>query len=294
MGVMERFFGRRDKTASPGEQLVANQAALDKLVSLQVLFPEPVKLEAENLKAWLRAYDPELARAECEIDPTTAAQGTPLGLAGWRNHVIQMIGFYVPYPREGVEKGLAALHVTEEMKATARAHQAQVILYYAGYEESVLEQYVALGAVAGALASLGASIVMNEGAHTSLPAGVFGMEEEHGKRMDILRVLPLLLCYCGCVLYWMEEGRSEAWVRTYGNYLLGVPDLAILTTDDQAVATRDMFTDFLGYLLESGAKFNAGEKVRCGERLMRLRMPTADEYFLENPGPLFVAEIISE
>jgi hypothetical protein len=294
MGVLDRFFGHRDESAKLGEQLVANQAALDKMLGLHVLFPEPVALESENLKAWLRAYDPELARAECEIDPTTAAQGTPLGLAGWRNHVIQIVGFYVPCPVQVVEEGLAALHVTEEMKEAARVHQAQVMLYYAGYEESVLEQYVALAAVAGALARLGASIVMNGRAMTSLPASVFGMEDSDGRRMDILRVLPLHIFYCGCVLYWLEEGRPEAWVRTYGNYLLGAPDLAILTTDQEAVAMRDMFTDMLEYLLSSGAKFTAGEKVRFGEKLMRLRTPTEEEYVLENPGPLFVTEIISE
>jgi hypothetical protein len=293
MGVMDRFFGGRDKSEQLGEQLVANQAALDKLLSLQVLFPEPVVLESENMKAWLRVYDPELARAECEIDPATAAQGTPLGLAGWRNHVIQIVGFYVPYPAEGLERGLSGSHVTEEMKATARAHQAHVILYYAGYEESVLEQYVALAAVAGALAGLGASMVMNEHAMTSLPAAVFTFESAKGRRMELLRALPLLWIYCGCVKHWVE-GIPGAWVRTYGNYLLGTPDLAMHTTDERAGTTAEMFGDLLGYLLHCGAKFTAGETVRWGELLMRLRTATEEEYFLENPGPLFVAEIVSD
>jgi hypothetical protein len=293
MGVLERFFGRRDKSARLGEELVANPVAPEKVLSLQVLFPEPIRLESENMKAWLRAYDAELRRAECEIDPTTAAQGTPLGLAGWGNHVIQIVGFNVPYPAEDVERGLLALHVHEEMKETARAHQANVILYYAGYEESMLEQYVALAAVAGALAGLGASIVLNEHAMTSLPASVFSMESEKGRRMDILRVLPLHIFYCGCVMYWVDETR-RGWLRTYGNYVLGAPDLALFTTSEQAAAMRDMFTDCLEYLLQSGAKFAAGEKVQVGDRSLRLRTPTADEYYLENPGPLFVAEMISD
>jgi hypothetical protein len=294
MGVMERFFGHRDQSARLGEQLVANPVAAEKVVSLQVLFPEPIRLESENIKAWLRAYDSELRHAQCEIDPTTANQGTPLGLVGWRNHVIQFLGFPAPYPAEDVEKALSALHVNEEMKDAARAHQATVILYYAGYEESVLEQYVALAAVAGALTGLGASIVLNTGAHTSLPAGVLALESSAGRRTEILRVLPLHLFYCGCVIYWVDAMAARGWVRTYGKYILGAPDLAIFTTSEEAVAMRDMFTDFLEYLLDSGAKFAAGEKVQCGDRSLRLRTPTADEYFLENPGPLFVAEIISE
>jgi hypothetical protein len=293
MGVMERFFGGRDKSAKLGEQLIANPAALENLDnprSLQVLFPAPIALEPENLKGWLRAYDAELSRAACEIDAATAAQGTPLGLAGWDKHVIQIVAFNAPYPAEGVERGLAALHCTEEHKAAARAHQAHAILYYGGYEESVLEQYVALAAVAGALAGLGATIVLNEGAMCSLPAHVLSSETAKGKPMEFLRTLPFHFLYCGCVRYWVE-GTPGAWLRTYGHHLLGVPDLAMLTTDEQAAATQDMFTDFLGYLLESGAKLAAGETVRFGDTVMRLRVPTADEYFLENPGPLFVIEV---
>jgi hypothetical protein len=293
MGVMDRFFGKRDDSGNLGEQLIANAARQEKLLTLGVLFPAPVALESENLKGWLRAYDAELGRAECEIDPETAAQGTPLGLAGWRNHVIRIVGFNVPLPSRVVENCLAAMHCTQEMKDTARAHQANVILSYAGYEESVLEQYVALAAVAGALAGLGASIVLNEEAMTCLPAAVLGSEAAKGKPMDILRVLPLDLLYCGLVRYWVE-GTPGAWVRTYGNYLLGAPDLAMLTTDEQAGAVRDIFADLVGYILDSGAKFAAGETVRLGDLFMRLRAPTPDEYFLENHGPLFVTEIVSD
>ena len=294
MGLMERFFGDRDKSGKRGEQLIANPALenLENLRSLQVLFPGPIVLDAENIKGLLRAYDAELSRAACEIDPATAAQGTPLGLAGWDNHVIKIIAFNAPYPAEAVEKGLAALHCNEEMKAAARAHQANAILLYAGYEESVLEQFIALAAMAGALAGLGATIVLNEGACTCLPAVVLSTETAKGKPMDFLRTLPFHFLYCGCVKYWVE-GTPGAWVRTYGHHLLGAPDLAMLTTDEEAGAARDMFTDFLGYLLESGAKFSAGEKVQFGDLFLRLRAATADEYFLENSGPLFVTEIIS-
>jgi hypothetical protein len=288
MGVMDRFFGGRDKSEKLGEQLIANPACEQKL-SLQVLFPVPVALESENLKGWLRAYDAELANATCEIDPETNAQGTPLGLAGWRNHVIQIVGFNGPWPSEAVEKCLSAVHCTPEMKETARGHQANVVLYYAGYEESVLEQYVAMAAVAGALAGLGATMVLNEAGLTSLPAGVLNSDEVKGKRMDILRVLPPHYLYCGCVQYWVE-GTPGAWLRTCGHHLLGVPDFAILTPNEEVAAMVELFADLLGYALDSRAHFEAGQTMQMGDLFVRLRVPTQDEYFLDNPGPIFVAE----
>lgn len=66
---------------------------------------------------------------------------------------------------------MAPAHYPAEVKEQVRGHVSHVLLYYAGFETDPLEQYVALAAVAGALAGLQAVAVLNEDAHTSLPAG---------------------------------------------------------------------------------------------------------------------------
>lgn len=68
-----------------------------------------------------------------------------------------------------------ASSLSPEVKEQVRATSANIILYYKGYDTSPLEQYVALAVVAGALSSMGAVAVLNESAHTSLPAGYLSL-----------------------------------------------------------------------------------------------------------------------
>src|SRR4029453_12711334 len=144
--------------------------ALENPLSLQVLFDEGLPLNSAALSASLRGYDPGLAAAHFEIDEEAAAAGQTFGLAGWGDHVIKLVAFDVPMPSEAVESCIRPAHYGPELKERARAHRAHAVLLYAGRDDSPLEQYVALAAVAGSLAPFGASAVLNETARTSFPA----------------------------------------------------------------------------------------------------------------------------
>jgi hypothetical protein len=292
MGLFNRFFGSSDAPQNRGEQLVANPAKGEK-IGLQLLFDRPLALDADSLRKALRSWHPELAKAACEIDPATIAQGTPLGLAGWGEHVIQIVGFNVPMPAEPVEKCIQPAHYGADLKEKARAHQAHLLLFYAGYEESRVEQFVALAAVAAVLAQFGAIVVLNEGAHTSLPTLALSADPKEDDRMDLLRNLPLLILYAGFVKYTVD-GTDGVWMRTYGLPELGLPDLATLTAGHhEGNSTFEMFSDVLAYVMETEAHMAAGHTMQLGADLfLRLRAPTEDEYFLESTGELFVAELI--
>ncbi|MDN7489178.1 hypothetical protein QZM35_15845 [Burkholderia sp. AU45274] len=48
------------------------------------------------------------------------------------------------------------------------------------------------------------------------------------------------------------------------------------------------------YLLESGARMHAGETMQIGaETFMKLREPLEQEYYLQGPAQVLVAELIS-
>jgi hypothetical protein len=295
MGLVERFFGRgEDAPGDPGP--VANPA-LENPLSLQLLFPEEsdvATLDARRLTETLRSVHPDLAEAVFEVDAELAAKGTPLGLAGWGNHVVKLVGFNVPMPPEVIERCVAPAHYGPELKAQARAHKAHALLFYAGYEEDALEQYVALAVVAGALAAHGAIVVLNESAHTSFPARVLAPGELEGDLLEHLRTLPLPVLYCGFVKYDVE-GVKGVWMRTYGTHLLGLPDLAFRASGhDQGEWVFNLFGNILDYLRRSGARFGVGHTMQVGsDTFLRLRAPTEKEYFLDSEGELFVAELIS-
>ena len=291
MGIFSRFFGASGAD-DPGEgKLVANPT-IEHPLSLQVLFAESCLMNPERLAASFRAYHSSMARVRSEFDPALNREGKLFGMIGWGRHVVRCIGFDQPMPAEAVEACVAPAHYSQEWKQRARAHKAHVILYYAGYDASPLEQYVALAATAGVMARLGAIVVLNESAHTSIPAAA--LSEVDGDMMDFLRTLPLLILYCGFVKHEVE-GIAGVWMRTYGAPLLGLPDLAAHAAGHhQGQRYFDMFESVLGYLLESGAQLAAGHTMQIGqEEFLRFRGPTEEEAFLDSGGELLVAETIS-
>ena len=85
-------------------------------------------------------------------------------------------------------------------------------------------------------------------------------------------------------------------MRTFGNDLLRLPDLAMHAEGHhQGSEIFDLFANMLAYLRESGAKFEPGHTMQIGEKSwLRLRQPFVEEqYFLESPGEMLVAERIT-
>lgn len=289
MSIFSRFFGRNEESADSAA-LLANPDIAQPL-SLQVLFAEPLAITEAALADALRAYHPTMAKARAEIAPDMPEF---LGMAGWDKHVVRLVGFNAPYPKDGLEACVAPSHYPAAMKDEVRAHASHIILYYAGFETDPLEQYVALAAVAGALTGFKALAVLNEHAHTSLPAGVFAAESLGEESMDLLRTLPLNMLYCGFVKYEVE-GVQGVWMRTYGGDAFGLPDFAALAAGhDEGEVYSTTFNNIMSYMLESGAELAAGHTMQIGEdAYMKLREPAQEEYFLDGPGQVLVAEIIS-
>lgn len=294
MSLFLRFFGKSDAGDSGDGQLVANPKIEDPL-SLQVLFPEPCPLDSEHLTEVFRSYHPTMSRVRCEIDPALNRKGNAFGMAGWGKHVVRFVGFSLPMPAQAVEVCVAPSHYSEELKQRARSHKAHVILYYAGFDPSPLDQYVALAATAGVLARLGAIVVLNESGHTSFPAAALaGLgSDSDGDIIELLRTLPLPMLYCGFVKH-QVEGFSGVWMRTYVAPCLGLPDFAAHASGhEEGERYFGMFDSILSYLRESGARLAAGHTMQIGEgECLRFRAPSDDEGFLESDGELFVAEVI--
>lgn len=291
MSIFSRFFGKSDADDSGVGQLVANPA-IEHPLSLQVLFPEPCVVESERLVEAFKSYHRSMSRVRCEVDPTLSQDGTVFGMIGWGKHVVRCVGFNHPMPEDVVEACIAPSHYHEEIKQNARTHKAHVILYYAGYDPSPLEQYVALAATAGVFAQLGAIVVLNESGHTSFPAAALSGSSD-GDVMELLHELPLPFLYCGFVKHEVE-GIPGVWMRTYGAPQLGLPDFAAHAEGHhEGMRYFHMFDSVLRYLLESGAELEAGHTMQIGnEEYLRFREPNEAESFLEGDGEILVAEVI--
>lgn len=291
MSIFSRFFGRHDDDDRV-TQLIANPE-IESPLSLQLLLEGQLQLKSEEVEAVLQSYHSSMANARCELDERLGEEGKIFGLVGWANHVVRLVGFDLPMPAEAVESCVAPSHYPQELKERARSHNGHVLLFYAGYEESPYEQYVALAALAGALSHLGAIVVLNESARTSFPAAALSGSGVDGDIIELLRTLPLAILYCGFVKYEVE-GTSGVWMRTYGAHLLGLPDFAAYASGhDEGQRYFDIFENVFAYLRKSGAVIAAGHTMQVGEHeFLKCRERTEDEYFLESEGELLVAELI--
>jgi hypothetical protein len=92
------------------------------------------------------------------------------------------------------------------------------------------------------------------------------------------------------------EGEPGVWMRTHGNHAFGLPDLAFRADGHHRTgAVLTLFRGVTAHLRESGRTLAAGDVLGLGDGLFfRTRERTGDEWFLENPGPLLVAETITE
>ena len=292
MSILSRFFGNKDSKDEAG--LIVNPD-MDSSLSLQVLLSGDPKLHDQGLAKSFSEYHPGLKKSRVEIDADLASNGTPLGLIGWGEHVIQIIGFDQPMPAAVVEKCVAPSHYDQALKAQARAHKSHLLFYYKGYATHPIKQYAAMALVAGFLSNYGAIVVTNENAHTSLPAAALNGNGVDGDIAELLENLPLAMLYSGIVKYEVE-GVDGVWLRSYGAPLLGLPDLAAKIQDhSSSESIFNIFNNVFAYLLSSGAQFMAGNTMQVGDDLfMKLRMPIADEYYLDSDDVLFVAEFVPE
>lgn len=265
-------------------------------LGLQLLFPEPPDLDPDAVATALRSYHPELASAGVELHPAVPGlvpgDGPPpsvVGLLGWANHVVKLIAFAEPMPYGPVETCVGPAPMDPALKAEAKAHAAHLLLFYAGEHPDPLERYVALAAVAGALARFGATAVLNEEARAAAPATDL-IPDPDEDALATLRALPIPYLWAGFVR--LDVGDGRPWARTFAAGRLGLPDLAThLAGYEETSRAFRLFTGLHGYLRESGETFEPGDRMNLGGgELLLLRAPTDAEWYLESAGTMLVVE----
>jgi hypothetical protein len=289
-----RFAGSEVTAARRHEQPVVN-TALENPICLQVLFDDPPQWDTADLTRRVRRYHHSMTKGSFEVERAGEEGQSAFGLAGWGDHVVRFVAFDAPIPESVIRCCIEPAHYKPAMKRRAQNNRAHALLYYAGWEEDTLEQYVALAAVAGSLAGLEASVVTNESAHASLPAMVFDPAQSQSDQMDLLRNLPLLHLYCGFVKYEVEGVRG-VWMRTYGAHEFGLPDFAYRARDHNwGERIFEIFGNTLNYLRESRAEIGPGHTMQVSDDMfVRLRETQDDEPFLDSGGEMLVMERIDE
>ena len=199
---------------------------MDDPPSLQVLYfgMEPLNAEAIRL-----ALPVVWAGATVAIGsaPTPDGDGPVFVQAGevrFGPHLIKLLHSLEPMPYGPVETCVGPALIPPPMKVDAKQHGSHTLLYHSGDETDPMEKFVALCAVAGALARFDAIVVLNEEARTACPA--LDLIPDDGE--DVLttyRNLPIPYLLGGFVKLSVGDD-PKPWVRTFANHRLNLPNLA--------------------------------------------------------------------
>lgn len=265
---------------------------------LQLLFFAPPDLVADAVVTFLRPHLPDVTCELAKVADVPAVlpqlgDGPPasaVGLIAWADHVVKLVVCDAPMPYGPVESCVGQALIPPPMKVDAKQHQAHALLYYAGMHPDPLERFVALSAVAGALARFDAIVVLNEEARAAVPA-LDLIPDDGEDALDTYRNLPIPYLLGGFTK--MDAGDADRpWVRTFANHRLGLPNLARqLDGHHQTGETFQLFAGLLGYLRRMGETFTAGDTVDLGSGAkLHIREPAESEWFLESTGPLLVVE----
>ena len=289
MGIFSRFFGKKTESKQMDNSIVPNPD-IENAISVSIVFSGALNINNDELLAKLKSINPTIKDIRYETPFGQLEEGMCI-LVSWGKHVIRVFGLNAPYPKAVLETCVAPASYSQEIKQQVYESDSHLLLYYVGYEQNVLEQYLALTRLAVCFEQFNALAVINEDAHTSLPVNfINSLASEKDGLTTLGECLPLL--FCGFVKYEIENIKG-IWMRTYGANKFGLPNFAALANSyEESEYYFDMFSNILNYLRQSQATMNPGDTMEMGDnRMMSLRAPQDEEYFLKDQGDLLVIEI---
>lgn len=289
MGIFSRFFAKKTESKQMDNLIVPNPN-IENAVNLSIVFSGALNINNDELLAKLKSIDPTIKDIRYETPFGQLEEGMCI-LVSWGKHVIRIVGLNAPYPKAVLEACVTPASYSQEIKQQVYESDSHLLLYYVGYDQDVLEQYLALTRLAACFEQFNALAVINESAHTSLPvSAIHGMATEKDGLTTLGECLPIL--FCGFVKYEIENTKG-IWMRTYGAHIFGLPNFAALANSyEESGYYFDMFNNILNYLRQSQATMKPGDTMEMGDnRMMSLRAPQDDEYFLKDKGDLLVIEI---
>ena len=289
MGIFSRFFAKKTESKQMDNSIVPNPD-IENAISVSIVFSGALNINNDELLAKLKSIDPTIKDIRYETPFGQLEEGMCI-LVSWGKHVIRVFGLNAPYPKAVLETCVAPASYSQEIKQQVYESDSHLLLYYVGYEQDVLEQYLALTRLVACFEQFNALAVINEDAHTSLPVNfINSLASEKDGLTTLGECLPLL--FCGFVKYEIENIKG-IWMRTYGANKFGLPNFAALANSyEESEYYFDMFSNILNYLRQSQATMNSGDTLEMGDnRMMSLRAPQDEEYFLKDQGDLLVIEI---
>ncbi len=113
--------------------------------------------------------------------------------------------------------------------------------------------------------------------------------------LDAIENMPPLFLFSGPVIHEFDD-NDLLWMRSYGNHLLGIPDLGTIISkeilQEYVPMTLEVFDNIMSYMIESGSKVEPGHTMESETVVINVREQPAkpDEYFYQSPSGMLRIE----
>lgn len=270
--------------------------------SLQILYPGPQELLAEDIQARLQAHHASLADVTVEARPPRALPShlaaempeSRLFHIAWQAHAIDLAFLDIPLPAPVTDTCLQGAFFSVDLKREASHHAAHALLWYAGAAADRLEQIVSLALVAGALAREQGLAIANENAcsaaSVAMVCGPEGVDP-----LEHLQQLPIPMLYAGVKIFEVPH-QAGVWARTFGCQTLALPDLAVQMLRPGTAEEHLMLISRVLAELAAAKTLPTHHTAMPLDPTLKVifHQPHPNDYWLTSPAnPLFVLEIVT-
>ena len=293
MGLFARLFRRGDNEIQQSDDIFVPNSSIENPLSLIVLFNGKLSFNQHKLLKTLRKIDSSMKNISLQSSIEQIADGADIH-AVFGKHIIKIVCFNSPCSAEILEPCIESSQKRQDFRQQVYHHQSHIMLYYVGFEEDLVEQYVALTQFAVGFEHSDMCALINAKAHQILATHVASALATEQKGVYLLRnCLPLF--FIGFEEFNVDH-FDGIWMRTYGADAFGFPDFAILANSyEDGEKYMNMFNNLLLSLRDSGAMIRAGHTTEDTEgKKMLLRNPLVQESFLQNGGMVLVMEYFVE
>lgn len=262
-------------------------------ISLQILFDKlPSFTERElNEAAKNVSHNPPDFRYQLPKDTTVAGEG----VAGTDANKIKLSFCDRKLQERELAQISAHVRLVPDAAAGIEKHAAFIDLSVEPNPAKPLEAYQELTFLACMIALREGLVIANINGFTSFSGPGMLQLLADNDWSDAIQEMPPLFLFSGPVLHEFDN-NTNLWMRSYGNHLLGIPDLGtIIPTEiiqEYVPMTLQVFDNMMSYMIESGNKVEPGHTMETDSVLIKIfdQPANPDEYFYQSPSGMLRVE----
>ena len=262
-------------------------------ISLQILFERLPSLSERDLNEAAKnvSHNPPDFRYQLPKDTSVSGEG----VAATDAHKIKLNFFDRKLEDRELAQISAHVRLVPDAVAGIEKHGAFISLSVEPNPAKPLEAYQELTFLACMIALREGLAISNINGFTSFSGPGMLQLLADNDWSDAIQEMPPLFLYSGPVLHEFDN-NTNLWMRSYGNHLLGIPDLGtIIPTEiiqEYVPMTLQVFDNMMSYMIESGNKVEPGHTMETDSVLIKIFEQTAkpDEYFYQSPSGMLRVE----